>query len=70
MIGEIIILIIAGVWAWKFIAANPEMPMGSMIWGILWRVLVVYVIYFIVSLIISFVLAGTWIGISALSKKK
>lgn len=69
MIGEIICLIIVGVWVWRFIAANPEMPMGSMIWGIIWRVLVVCVIYFIVTLIISFILAGAVIGISALSKQ-
>lgn len=68
MIGEIICLIIAGVWVWRFIAANPEMQMGSMIWGIIWRVLVVFVIYYIVILIITFILAGTVIGIAALSK--
>ena len=66
MIGGIICLIIIVVWIWRFIAANPEMPMGPMIWGIIWRVLVVYVIYFIVTLIIS----GTAIGIFALSKQK
>lgn len=67
MIGGIICLTIVVVWAYRFIAANPEMSVGSMFWGILWRVLVVYVIYYIVTLIISF---GTVIGLSALSKKK
>lgn len=70
MIGGIICLAIIVVWVYRFITANPELPMGSMIWGIIWRVLVVYVIYFIVTLIISFVLAGTVVGISALTKKK
>ena len=66
MIGGIICLTIIVVWLYRFISANPEMPMGTMIWGIMWRILVVYVIYFIVTLIISF---GTVIGISALSKQ-
>lgn len=66
MIGGIICLIIIVVWVYRFISTNPEMPMGSMIWGIIWRVLVVYVIYFIVTLIIS----GTAIGIFALFKQK